>query len=132
MKSSRACRPNEIPVRSTVMPTAIHGSLSAPLLLSLLLTVLSLHGILCVEVIGMPLNVSGFLDVTAAPYLADNSGRTDCTKALQTAVDDARAQFLAVYLPHGTYLISDTITLLQVDAWDPGQSNPMNNTWPCR
>jgi hypothetical protein len=22
--------------------------------------------------------------------------------------------------------------LLQVDAWDPGQSNPMNNTWPCR
>ena len=80
----------------------------------------------------LPLNVSGFLDVTVPPYYADNSGRSDCTAALQKAVDDARAQFQAVYLPHGTYLISDTITLLQVDAWDPGESNPMNNTWPCR
>ena len=79
-----------------------------------------------------PLNVSGFLDVTAPPYNADSSGRTDCTAALQRAVDDARAQYLAVYLPHGTYVISDTITLLQVEAWDPGQSDPMNNTHPCR
>ncbi len=82
--------------------------------------------------VGLPLNVSGFLDVTGPPYYADNSGRSDCTAALQKAVDDARSQFQAVYLPHGTYLISDTITLLQVDAWDPGESNPMNNTWPCR
>ena len=81
---------------------------------------------------GLPLNVSGFLDVTGPPYYADNSGQSDCTAALQKAVDDARSQFQAVYLPHGTYLISDVITLLQVDAWDPGESNPMNNTWPCR
>jgi hypothetical protein len=79
-----------------------------------------------------PLDVLGYLDVTAPPYNADSTGRTDCTAVLQAAVDDARSKFLAVYLPHGTFLISGCITLLQVDAWDPGPSNPMNNTWPCR
>ena len=105
-----------------------------PLLLLLLLLFVALGplSVAAAELDAAPLNVSGFLDVTAPPYLADNSGRIDCTAALQRAVDDARAQFLAVYLPHGTYTISDTITLLQVDAWDQGQSNPMNNTWPCR
>jgi hypothetical protein len=102
------------------------------LLLLLLLVAESPLFVAAGEPTAFPLNVSGFLDVTAAPYHADSSGRSDCTAALQRAVDDARSQFLAVYLPHGTYVISDTITLLQVDAWDPGESNPMNNTWPCR
>mmetsp|Transcript_45621 Transcript_45621/g.130178 ORF Transcript_45621/g.130178 Transcript_45621/m.130178 type:complete len:771 (-) Transcript_45621:99-2411(-) len=74
----------------------------------------------------------GILDVTAAPYNVDNTGATDCTRALQRAVDAARAGFLAALLPHGTYLVSDTITLLQSEPWEPGNSSWVNNTFPCR
>ena len=35
-----------------------------------------------------PANVKGIVDVTKAPYFADNTGKTDCTKALCRAIDD--------------------------------------------
>jgi hypothetical protein len=72
--------------------------------LLLLAACVGLHAAAALQLGALPLNVSGFLDVTAPPYLADSSGRTDSTTALQRAVDDARAQFLAVYVPHGTYV----------------------------
>ena len=129
MHSKRiCCKRNSI----EQMKSCSSRALQPRLLLLLLVAICPALSVAAAELDASPLSVSGFLDVTAPPYLADNSGRIDCTAALQRAVDDARAQFLAVYLPHGTYTISDTITLLQVDAWDPGQSNPMNNTWPCR
>lgn len=46
-------------------------------------------------------------DVTATPYFADSSGRTDATIAIQRAIDDAEATTGGgiVYLPEGTYCI---------------------------
>ncbi|MDB5262575.1 MAG: hypothetical protein JWQ14_1856, partial [Adhaeribacter sp.] len=48
------------------------------------------------------------LDVTKAPYLADNTGRHDVTTILQKAINDAgaRKQGGVVYLPPGTYQVS--------------------------
>lgn len=46
----------------------------------------------------------GIVDVTAEPYLADNTGRADATQAIQRALDDVgRAGGGVVYLPGGTY-----------------------------
>ena len=51
----------------------------------------------------------GYLDVTAARYRADSTGKTDSTAAIQRAVDDARWQCRAVFFPPGVFLVSDTI-----------------------
>ncbi|HJN14827.1 MAG TPA: glycosyl hydrolase family 28-related protein, partial [Armatimonadota bacterium] len=51
----------------------------------------------------------GFLDVTAPPFSADPAGATDCTEALQRAIDHARTHCLAAFFPPGTYLVSDTL-----------------------
>jgi len=56
---------------------------------------------------------AGCLEVTKAPYLADPSGVTDSTEAIQRAVNDARDHRLACFFPEGTYLISDTISCEQ-------------------
>lgn len=55
----------------------------------------------------------GCLDVTKAPYLADPTGRGDCTEAIQRAVNDARDRGLVCFFPEGTYVISDTISCEQ-------------------
>eukprot|EP00943_MAST-04B_sp_MAST-4B-sp1_P008413 g8413.t1 len=60
-----------------------------------------------------PMASIGFLDVTAPPFFADKSGTTDSTISIQHAVDFARWHYLAVFLPHGTYRISDTIIARQ-------------------
>lgn len=60
-----------------------------------------------------PLLQLGLLDITQAPYLADSSGRTDATKAIQQAVNDARDYDLVCFVPEGTYLVSDTISCEQ-------------------
>ena len=52
---------------------------------------------------------AGYVDVTAAPYLADNTGAKDVTEILQRACDDAVAAVRPVYLPAGVYRISDEI-----------------------
>ena len=52
---------------------------------------------------------AGLVDVTVPPYNADPSGKTDATKAIQQAMDDARQRHGAVLFPPGTYRVSDTL-----------------------
>ncbi len=52
---------------------------------------------------------NGLVIVTASPYNADNTGATDATAAIQRAIDDAYAAQKAVFVPSGTYLISNTL-----------------------
>jgi Concanavalin A-like lectin/glucanases superfamily/Pectate lyase superfamily protein/Bacterial Ig-like domain (group 2)/Secretion system C-terminal sorting domain len=50
----------------------------------------------------------GAIDVTKAPYFADNTGATDVTAKIQMALDSSGGKNL-IYLPNGTYLVSNTI-----------------------
>lgn len=52
---------------------------------------------------------SGIVDITAAPYHAKGDGMTDNTKAIQQALDDHPSSSAIIYVPHGTFLISDTL-----------------------
>ena len=60
-----------------------------------------------------PMSRDGFVDVTAAPFYADNSGIGDATAALQHAFDFARWHYYAVYLPVGEYKVTSTLLLRQ-------------------
>jgi hypothetical protein len=60
-----------------------------------------------------PLSCLGFADVSLPPFNADPTGATDATVALQRAVDFARWHYLAVYIPAGTYTVTDTLVLRQ-------------------
>jgi hypothetical protein len=51
----------------------------------------------------------GLLDVTKAPFKADPTGKQDCTKALQEAIDHAQKNHMVAYFPTGIYKISNTI-----------------------
>jgi len=51
----------------------------------------------------------GLLNVTKAPFNADNSGGSDTTEALQHALSFAREHALVAFLPGGTYVVSDTL-----------------------
>lgn len=51
----------------------------------------------------------GYVDVTAEPFLADSSGRKDCTEALQRAVVYARDHQMVCFFPPGEYKVSDTL-----------------------
>ena len=75
--------------------------------------------------------IRGLLDVTLPPFSVDNSGKTDVTTALQAAIRHAHSSFLAVYLPHGEYLVSETLSAWENDTL-PGYPRNVNNTWPCR
>lgn len=48
-----------------------------------------------------------------------------------SAIIHAHASFLAVYLPHGSYLVSDTLSAYENNSL-PGYPSGINNTWPCR
>jgi len=56
----------------------------------------------------------GLVDVTEAPYSADPTGIIDSTFALQSAITYAADHGLAVFIPLGTYLISDTLEADQI------------------
>ncbi len=57
--------------------------------------------------ISIPNITSNIINVTQAPYLADNSGVTDATVAIQTAINKAKSDGGGVvYLPSGTYKLS--------------------------
>ncbi|HBE01324.1 MAG: hypothetical protein A2096_09080 [Spirochaetes bacterium GWF1_41_5] len=51
----------------------------------------------------------GVLDVTAAPFFADSTGKKDSTRALQQAIDTARDAQMICYFPPGKYTVSDTL-----------------------
>src|SRR3954469_6944010 len=53
---------------------------------------------------GIPTRTN-LIDVTTAPYNADNSGAADSSAAIQLAVNAARSNDV-VYLPTGTYLFN--------------------------
>ena len=81
----------------------------------------------------------GFLDVTLPPFDVDNTGAVDVTLKLQKAIVYARQNYLVVYFPHGTYLVSDTLVALEVEKWNPAlppfpspSPRASNNTHPCR
>ncbi|MEK6796210.1 MAG: glycosyl hydrolase family 28-related protein [Spirochaetota bacterium] len=80
----------------------IHPLVASPIAEGLDLTVPS-------ELENQALAAMGFVDVTAAPFNADPSGKNDSTKAVQSAVDFSRDHQMACFFPPGIYLISDTI-----------------------
>ncbi len=73
----------------------------------------------------------GYLNAKLPPYNAVGNGIADDTAALQSALDDARDHQLVVFLPAGTYLVSDTIkgkTLFEdVDLNGDGDANDVVN-----
>ena len=69
---------------------------------------------------------AGVIDVTRPPYRASGDGRTDDTTAIQQALYDYPAKNRIIYLPNGTYLVSDTLRWGPKDArsgrlWRPGK-----------
>ncbi len=73
---------------------------------------------------------AGLLDVTAAPYHADPTGRRDATAALQAAIRDARDARLICHLPAGRYLVSDTLSGIQgVVEWDHWPHEGFADPW---
>ena len=65
------------------------------------------------ELADQPLAALGYVDVTARPFRADPTGKTDSTRAIQAAVIFARDHQMACFFPPGTYLLSDTLTCMQ-------------------
>ncbi|HHK40964.1 MAG TPA: hypothetical protein ENJ50_00980, partial [Planctomycetaceae bacterium] len=53
----------------------------------------------------------GYVEVTAAPFRADPTGRRDSTEALQHAIDFARDAQMVCLFPPGRYRVSDTLVL---------------------
>ena len=51
----------------------------------------------------------GVIDVTQPPYNADKTGILDATAAINKALDDYPNMMAIIYLPEGTYLISNTL-----------------------
>lgn len=51
---------------------------------------------------GIPTTRTNIINVTLTPYFADNTGATDCTNAITSAINAAAANDI-IYLPAGTY-----------------------------
>ena len=60
----------------------------------------------------------GYLDPTQPPFNADPTGHIDSTARLQAAIEYARRNYLAVWLPSGEYLVTDTIVAKQTERLD--------------
>ncbi len=65
---------------------------------------------------------SAIIDVTKPPYGAKGDGKTDDTAALQKALSDSMGLHRILFLPPGTYLITDTLKWSKknssgADAW---------------
>ena len=58
---------------------------------------------------------AGVIDLTQEPYLAKGDGKTDCTDAIQRALDDYAAKNRILYLPAGKYMVSHTLV------WGPSK-----------
>ena len=64
---------------------------------------------------------SGYLNATQAPYDIDNTGATDVTSALQSAIDAASAAGQGLYLPPGTYTVSQPLNVDNVSIAGAGE-----------
>jgi F5/8 type C domain/Pectate lyase superfamily protein/Abnormal spindle-like microcephaly-assoc'd, ASPM-SPD-2-Hydin len=64
---------------------------------------------------------SGYINVTAAPYDADNTGVNDSTTAVQDAINAASAANEGVYIPQGTYTLSQPIDVNNVTIEGAGE-----------
>ena len=53
---------------------------------------------------------AGLIDVTKSPYFADNMGIEDATDAINMALMSKPSQNRIIYLPAGTYLVSNTLS----------------------
>jgi len=74
----------------------------------------------------------GYVDVTAAPFRADATGRRDATRAIQQAILFARDHQMVTFFPPGVYRVSDTLTCIH------GRHDPRTRKkrlggrmWPC-
>jgi hypothetical protein len=64
---------------------------------------------------------SGYVNVTAAPYNADKTGVNDSTTAIQDAINAASAAHEGVYIPQGTYTVSQPIDVNNVTIEGAGE-----------
>ena len=64
---------------------------------------------------------SGYINVTAAPYDADNTGVNDSTTAIQDAINAASAANEGVYIAQGTYTVSQPIDVNNVTIEGAGE-----------
>jgi hypothetical protein len=53
---------------------------------------------------------AGVLDITKTPYNADNNGTIDVSAIITKAMADHKFEQIIVYLPIGTYKVTNTIT----------------------
>jgi hypothetical protein len=74
----------------------------------------------------------GMLNITAPPHSVDNSGTTDVTQALRTAIATALTSNEVVFVPPGRYLISDTIEIAQPCEMFKDRGDGGINIVPCR
>lgn len=77
-----------------------------------LLSASLLHNLLATETIRYPAD-AGVIDVTAAPWYVDNTGTADVTAKLNTIfktyASEGDGPNRIIYLPNGTYLVSDRL-----------------------
>jgi hypothetical protein len=59
------------------------------------------------------INNAGYFDVTKQPYGAKGDGVSDDTLAIQRAINEARDARVVVFLPAGTYKVTDTLQATQ-------------------
>ena len=64
---------------------------------------------------------SNAINVTQSPYNADDTGVNDSTQALQNAINAAESSGQTVYLPQGTYKISNPLTVNNVTVEGAGE-----------
>ncbi len=62
----------------------------------------------------------GVLNVAAAPFRADPTGKRDSTQALQRAIDFARDHRMVAFFPAGVYRVSDTLQAVRGLPSGPG------------
>ena len=76
----------------------------------------------------------GFVDVTAVPFNADSTGKTDSTIAIQKAIFAAREHQMVLFFPVGVYRVSDTLRCPHGNC-DPEDTRKFRSkdprNWPC-
>jgi len=75
----------------------------------------------------------GFVDVTAAPFSADPTGKMDSTRAIQDGIVFASNHQMILFFPAGEYLVSDTLVCDHARFEFPSHTKlrPRNRDWPC-